>query len=351
MPKRNARPSAAAARGATRPAGRGARVAIAGLATLVMVAFGAASAHGAQADCVFDEAPGEWTLSADCATDHTIVVPPDVNVDGAGHRILALDRADASFDGPVLSVRGGAASFVRLAIDGSALGGGCREGAHGLAGIRVERASVSLTDVTIEGIGRADGRCDEGVGVEVIGLVDSSLPPPSTPEVRLRRVAIRGFQKGGIVALGRQRLVVEESQVGASQAQSRLAANGIQVGLQTVVRLERSVIAGNSWCCAGPAATAVLLVDAGRGSVVRNNRLVGGNADVGIFLLSDQVLVESNFLVDEGVDGVHDVGILNRGAANVVKDNLVVGFDVAYEGPPESWIETAARRSAADEAD
>lgn len=312
-----------------------------------VLAAGIVSVPSASAQpCVFDQHGPRWALAADCSTDRTIELPDGVQLDGQGHRITAFDPATGPFRGAILSAHDGTLSIENVIVETSQLRSACLAGADRLAGIRLARSSAVLAHVVVRDVARGGGRCDEGVAIESIGYAGG--PAPTLERVvQIRRSTMMGFQKGGVVAAGRQLLILEESRIDASAAQSRVPANGVQIGLGTRARVRGNVIAGNSWCCADAAATAILLVDAARGTRVSDNRIVGGNADVGIFVVADHVLVDDNVLVDEGADGGHDVGILNLGAGNLMRGNLILGFEHPYEGPAESLMASGARKAAA----
>jgi len=90
-------------------------------------------------------------------------------------------------------------------------------------------------------------------------------------------------------------------------------------------------------------------VNTAPGTEVRGN-VIAGNADVGIYILADDVRVERNRLTDSGTDGAFDVGIGNYGQHNVFEGNSISGFYIPYQNvtEPPSPTTVAAYPSKAD---
>jgi hypothetical protein len=79
----------------------------------------------------------------------------------------------------------------------------------------------------------------------------------------------------------------------------------------------------------------VLLIETAPGTTVTGNR-VGGEGDVGIHVLADQVIVEDNQLTDSGPDGAYDIGIVNLGEGNLFSNNTIRGYRTPYYGVGEA---------------
>ncbi|HQH26919.1 MAG TPA: hypothetical protein PLP17_05935, partial [Oligoflexia bacterium] len=58
-------------------------------------------AHAATT-CLFIKKSTAWTLTNDCTTDETIVIPNGVALFGGGYTITAIDPPGSNFKGPVL---------------------------------------------------------------------------------------------------------------------------------------------------------------------------------------------------------------------------------------------------------
>jgi hypothetical protein len=142
---------------------------------------------------------------------------------------------------------------------------------------------------------------------------------------------VADYQKTGIVANGDVDVSIRHNTVGASATQANLAANSVQLGFGALGSIEHNTIDGNSWCCASAAATAILLANSGPDVTVRHNK-IGGNADVGIYILADNATIEHNRVIESGPDGFYDIGIGNYGTDNTVRHNHVGGYETPYDG-------------------
>jgi hypothetical protein len=137
------------------------------------------------------------------------------------------------------------------------------------------------------------------------------------------------------VANGEVDAAITHNKVGASATQANLAANGIQIGFGAKGIVMHNSGAGNSWAGPDAAATAILLFDAAAQTIVRQNNLMDGNADVGIYIQADGVTVDNNRVFESGPDGFYDIGIGDYGTSgsNSVTNNKARGYQVPFDGP------------------
>ena len=105
--------------------------------------------------CVFTTSGMTMTLTADCTTDHTILVPQGYTLDGNGNSITAVDPAGDHFRGAVVKNGGTVAHVTDIEITAAGLADVC-DGADdrlrwflfleqcGRVGHARERATVSV---------------------------------------------------------------------------------------------------------------------------------------------------------------------------------------------------------------
>jgi hypothetical protein len=274
------------------------------------------------------------TLHGDCTTDSTLLVPDGMTLDGNGYTITAVDPVGGHFLGAVIRNAGASASVVNLVVTTLNLANVCDPNAPvdtRLRGIMFEGASGRIAGNTVMNINQGPSGCQEGNAIEIRNAPFDGTHP-NTQTVEIEHNDVLAYQKTGIVANGDVSVTIRHNKIGASATQANLAANSVQIGFGAIGIVENNQIAGNSWCCADAAATAVLLFDAGAGTSVRHNNIMEGNADVGIYILADDVVVENNRVFETGADGSYDVGVGNYGLGNTVYNNKVRGYAVPAEG-------------------
>lgn len=288
----------------------------------------------ASADCEWSVQGRVRALVADCEVFATLEVPDGVTIDGRGHRLRVTDPPAGAFSGAVVLARGRRAHVRDLVIDASALGRGCEQGDQRLTGIRFDGASGTIDGVTLESVARLDGRCAEGVSIEVLGA-GAKRGPDQPQAVAIRGTSVRAYQKAGLVASGAVFVMVESSSFVAS-GEPLLPSNAVQVSFGARATLARNRIAATSWCCSSTVASGILLLDAAPGTEVLANR-IEGNADVGIFAVGRGYTITDNTVTDNGPDGLFDIGILLMGGGHYVRHNDVRGFTVPADtrGPDD----------------
>jgi parallel beta-helix repeat protein len=306
-----------------------------------LMVFGAGPA-GAATNCAFTTKGATMTLTASCNTDETIVIPNGMTLDGKNRTITATDPASGHFVGAVVRNGGAVANVKNLVIDGNFTVNACDAGNDRLRGIMFEGASGSITKNTVLGITQPSSGCQEGNAIEVRNApFDGTHPNTQTVDVSKNTVA--DWQKTGILANGDVNVSMTDNSISASaDGPSYLAANSIQLGFGAIGDIEHNTLEGNQWCGASDdVATGILLYDSGAATVSHNT--ITGNSDVGIYVGSDNAVVDHNKVTDEGADcnqHGYDIGIGNYGSdlpgdptTNNVDHNTVSGFDTPFEGP------------------
>ena len=292
---------------------------------VVLFAFSSGTAI-AVTDCAFTTVGTTDTLNADCTTDETILIPHGSTLDGKGHSITGVDPVGGNFLGAVVQNAGAVAHVINLVVNTTGLANICDAGADRLRGIMFEGASGSIRHNTIQNINQGPSGCQEGNAVEVRKAPFNNTHP-ATETVEIAHNVIENYQKTGIVCNGDVVCNIRYNFVGESATQENLAANSVQFGFGATGTLELNHIAGNQWLGESNfAATAVLIFAANDVTIQRNN--IGGNSDVGVFLIGDRSVLDNNRIFDGGPDGPHgDFGLFDNGTENVVTNNKIRGFD------------------------
>lgn len=286
--------------------------------------------------CSFTTVGTIMTLDGDCMTDTTILVPDGFTLHGNGYTITAVDPAGGHFKGAVIANAGTTAHVINLIIDTLALTNVCDSGADRLRGILFEGASGTITKNTVKNINQGPSGCQEGNAIEVRNAPFDGTHP-NTQSVTVSHNTVIDWQKGGIIANGDILATITHNTVGVSATQANLAANSVQVGFGGGGVLMHNQIAGNQWLGWSPtsdyAATAVLLYQTASGTTVRQNNIMDGNADLGIYLYGDGLIVDNNRVFDSGTDASgYDIGIGNYGDGNTITNNKVRDYDTPYDG-------------------
>ncbi|MCI0559412.1 MAG: right-handed parallel beta-helix repeat-containing protein [Nitrososphaera sp.] len=287
-------------------------------------------------DCIFldDTVALIMTLTADCTTDESILVPDGYTLDGAGYMITAVDPVSGHFLGAVVRNGGMVAHVLNLAVATSALANVCDAGNDRLRGIMFEGASGTIIGNTVSDINQGASGCQEGNGIEVRNAPFDGTHP-NTQTVEIAGNLITDYQKTGIVANGDVSVNIHNNEVGSSATQADLAANSVQLGFGAEGIVLNNSISGNQWC--GPSefvATAVLVFDADNSEISRNN--IRGNSDVGIYGFGDNLEIENNRIFDDAAIADcnafdYDIGLGNYGTGNAIQNNKVRGFDTPYD--------------------
>ena len=292
----------------------------------VGVGLAAFAGTSAQAACTFTTVGTTMTLDADCTTDSTILIPDGMTLNGNGNAITAVDPAVGHFVGAVIGNGGTDAHVTRLVVNTSDLANVCDAGGDRLRGIMFDGASGSITKSTVENVNQGASGCQEGNAIEVRNAPFNGTHP-DTQTVEIAYNVISDWQKTGIVCNGDVVCEIHHNFVGESATQANLAPNSVQIGFGATGTVAMNHIAGSQWL--GPSnfvGTAVLIFNADEVTIQRNN--IGGNSDVGVFLIADDALVDNNRIFDGGPDGPHgDFGLFDAGSMNIVTNNKILGFD------------------------
>lgn len=284
----------------------------------------AATAEAAN-DCIFDVSGTTMRLAADCRTDASIVIPSGMTLDGGHHTITAVDPPGGHFTGAVVVNGGRTASVINTRLTAQSLANICDAGDGRLRGILLNGASGSLVGNEVVDINHGRSACQEGNAIEVWNFSGTPVI------VEIADNVIDAYQKSGIVASGEVDVTIRRNRIGPSAEEAYVPANAIQIGFGAWASIDRNEITGNRWPLSDAAATAILLSNSAPGTLVRRNTITG-NADVGIYIAAREATVMQNIVIDDGVDGFYDIGIVNFGENNTVRGNDVRGYEQRYFG-------------------
>jgi len=220
------------------------------LAVVFIVLFGLVvvfvPAHG-ESYCAFSVHDNIMELSADCTTDHTILVPDGFTLDGAGHAITAVDPPGGHFLGAVVANAGAQAKVMNLRITASNLADICddktSETDFRLRGIQFKGASGQITNNTVTDINQgAESSCREGAGIEVRNEPTDGTHP-NTQTVEVSDNVVMNYQMVGIVAVGDVSVKIHDNRISGSA--SRVPASGIQMSHYATGEISGNIITDN----------------------------------------------------------------------------------------------------------
>jgi hypothetical protein len=284
--------------------------------------------------CTFVTSGNVMTLQGDCWTDASIVIPDGVTMDLAGFVIMAVDPAGDTFKGPVVRNGGAWAGIRNGTITTQNLTNACKANDERLRGVMFQGASGFIDNMSIDNINKGASGCQEGNAIEVRNEPFDGTHP-ATVQVEVSANVLTNWQKTGIVANGDVDVWIHHNVVNGSATQANLAANSIQVGFGGKALVEHNHVAGNTWAGASDTvATSILLFQSAPGTIVRQNILMEGNSDVGIYAFADGVIIDNNKVFESGTDQNqfgYDIGVGNYGVDNEVTNNKAKGYSTAYD--------------------
>ena len=276
-------------------------------------------------DCTFTISGTTMSLDADCTTDATVPIPDGFTLDGQGHSITAVRPNAGHFHGGVVGNSGEVAHVTRLVVQTINLSNACDGGADSLIGISFFGASGSITHNTIQNINQGPSGCQEGNAIDVRNRDDFPPSIPGSVTVEISHNVIEDYQKTGILCLGRADCSIRFNFVGESFTQQNLAANSIQLGPGSTGVVEFNHIAGNQWLGASNWGASAMLLFFSDSAIVRRNN-IGGNSDVGIYVLGPDNVVDNNRVFDGGSSLHGDWGIIDYEISSVITNNKIRGF-------------------------
>ena len=191
--------------------------------------------------------PTTIRLTADCTTDHTLLVPGGWTLDGDGYKITAVDPDGGHFLGAVVRNGGTSANVTNLTVTASGLANICDDGADRLRGILFDGASGSIRNNIVTNVNQGPSGCQEGNAIEVRNLPFDTTGPDLA--VTIDGNVADGYIKNGITANGSVAAEITNNVVtGSGPVGVPLAAqNGIQVGFGATAMVRGNTVSGNDY--------------------------------------------------------------------------------------------------------
>lgn len=249
------------------------------LATIVVLVAGlmqfTSSSASAATTCAFTFSGTTMTLVADCTTDQTLFVPDGVTLDGADHKITAVDPAGGHFLGAVVRNGGTVAHVTNVTITALNLANACDPPGNPpanlpdnrLRGILFDDAAGSIVNTTVTGVRQGLSGCQEGNAIEVRNFEQN----PTTRNVTISGNTVSDYQKNGITVNGAVLADVTNNSVTGDGPIDYIAQNGIQVAFGASATVSGNSVSGNDYTPASWLACGVLYYDATGVRAFRNH--------------------------------------------------------------------------------
>lgn len=237
----------------------------------------------ASSQCTFtyDSTAMTMTLTANCTTTSTILIPNGYTLEGAGHTITAADPSNGHFLGAVVMNGGATAHVTNLSITTSTLANVCDIGANRLRGILFEGASGEILGNTVTNINQGQSGCQEGNAIEV-----RNAPFDTTGtdiHVTISDNTVANYQKTGIVTNGSVRATITNNTVMGLGPVAYIAQNGIQIGFGATAVVSGNTVSGNYYTLDGWISCGLLFYDADGVKAMRNFVSGGNQRPIGNF--------------------------------------------------------------------
>jgi uncharacterized repeat protein (TIGR01451 family) len=253
--------------------------------------------------CTFDVAGHTLTLTADCTTTATILIPDGDTLDGAGHTISGHDPAGDFFNGAVVANAGPRMSLEDLTIDGTFGPVPPHCPGNPLWGVSYANASGSMTNVHILDITR-HGTCSIGIGIR-IAAEDSQ----GHQTITITGSSVSDFQRGGLLAAGDATVNVSHSTFGPPDLHvpnpDAVAQNTVQYGSVAPFSGTGGVFSDNKvigTAFGGDRAfsAGMLIWDAANLTITKNT-FAGAGADIALSVhVSKNIKIEYNHIARPG---------------------------------------------------
>lgn len=306
--------------------------------------------------CTFTVVDKTWTLNGDCTTDVSIIVPDGITLDGAGHKITAVDPAGDHFKGGVVQSGGAVAHVTNLRITTDSLADVADAGADRLRGILFDGASGSITNNEVFNVNQGASGSQEGNAIEVRNFGSS----PTTIHVTIDGNTVTGYQKTGIVVNGDAQATVTDNEVNGGGPVDYIARNGIQLGAGASGIVKSNRVSGNSYTGDSTYSGGILIVGGEFGypigflpfcvgvQIVQNT--LTGN-DVGVIVqeydpgfwgaasTATNVKVVNNIIRNDGLNNpIYQAGIADIGNNDKLINNKISGsgYAIKIDADPSS---------------
>jgi hypothetical protein len=296
-----------------------------------------------ESPCPVTLTPGQVTLREDCVVQSAMFIPDGYTLNGAGHTLTASeDGAGEHYKGAVLRNRGTVANVRDVTVTARNLSDVCDGEADRLRGILLEGASGTIEDTVVEDLNQAGnfGGCQEGFAIDVRNLAADATPVAVT----VRGNQLTGYQKAGVVVLGRVVATVEDNVIDGLGPTDRIARVGIQLAHGVSGQVMGNQVRGNAYIFERDSGSGILVFGGpyyGAGRELCHDLRIEDNVleenDVGVSLLqamdinftpppgSQNIQVVGNTLTKTELTGSYQAAISDNGTANLISLNRISG--------------------------
>ena len=296
-----------------------------------------------ESPCPVTLTPGQVTLREDCVVQSAMFIPDGYTFNGAGHTLTASeDGAGEHYKGAVLRNRGTVANVRDVTVTARNLSDVCDGEADRLRGILLEGASGTIEDTVVEDLNQAGnfGGCQEGFAIDVRNLAVGATPVTVT----VRGNQLTGYQKAGVVVLGRVVATVEDNVIDGLGPTDRIARVGIQLAHGVSGQVMGNQVRGNAYIFERDSGSGILVFGGpyyGAGRELCHDLRIEDNVleenDVGVSLLqamdldftpppgSQNIQVIGNTLTKTDLTGSYQAAISDNGTANLISLNRISG--------------------------
>lgn len=306
--------------------------------------------------CAITLSPGQVTLREDCVVQSAVFIPDGFTFNGDGHTLTATeDGAGDHYKGAVLRNRGTVANVRNVTVTARNLSDVCDGEEDRLRGILLNGASGTIEDTVVEDLNQADniGGCQEGYALDVRNLASGAAPVAVT----IRGNTLTGYQKAGVVVLGRVVATVEDNVIDGLGPTDRIARSGIQLAHGVSGQVVGNQVQGNAYIFERDYGSGILVFGGpyyGAGRELCHDLRIEDNVltenDVGVGLVqamdldftpppdSQNIQVVGNTLTKTDLTGSYQAAISDNGTANLISRNRISGDGYDDAVYPENAI-------------
>ncbi|WP_338262421.1 right-handed parallel beta-helix repeat-containing protein [Corallococcus caeni] len=296
-----------------------------------------------ESPCGITLSPGKVTLRADCVVQSAVFIPDGLTFDGAGHTLTASEEgAGDHYKGAVLRNRGSVANVRDVTVTARNLSDVCDGDVDRLRGILLEGASGTIEDTVVEDVNQAGNNsgCQEGFAIDVRNSAAGATPVT----VVIRGNQLTGYQKAGVVMLGRVEATVEDNVIDGLGPTDRIARIGIQLAYGVSGQVAGNQVNGNAYRFERDWGSGIMVLGGayyGAGRELCHDLLIQDNVltenDVGVYLLqavdsdfnppptSQNLQVLGNTLSKTDLTASYQAAIADNGTANLISRNRISG--------------------------
>ncbi|WP_147450421.1 right-handed parallel beta-helix repeat-containing protein [Corallococcus carmarthensis] len=309
-----------------------------------------------ESPCAITLSPGQVTLREDCVVQSAVFIPDGFTFDGDGHTLTASEEnAGDHYKGAVLRNRGTVANVRGVTVTARNLSDVCDADVDRLRGILLEGASGTIEDTVVEDLNQAGnvGGCQEGFAIDVRNSAAGAAPVTVT----VRNNRLTGYQKAGVLMVGRMAVTVEDNIIDALGPTDRIARIGIQLSHGVSGQVVGNQVQGNAYRFGRDYSSGIMVLGGAYyvgGPELCHDLRIQDNVltenDVGVSLLqavdidftppaaSQNIQVIGNTLTKTELTGSYQAAISDNGTANLLSRNRISGDGYDPDVYPDNAI-------------